>query len=357
MAGRQTDQDSLPLALSAGDPAGIGLDITLLAWHARARHRLPAFVVYGDADALRARAVALGLDVAVVAIDDPAAAAARFASALPVVQVALAAPVVAGRPDTRNGAAVIAAIEQATAAVATGTARALVTNPIAKSVLYDCGFAHPGHTEFLAELASRHFPGRSYTSVMMLAAAELRVVPLTIHVALHTVPAAITTAGIIATARIMQRALIDDFAIPAPRIAVAGLNPHAGENATMGTEDRDVIAPAVAALAAEGMVITGPHSADTLFHAAARARYDAVLAMYHDQALIPIKTLAFDRGVNVTLGLPFVRTSPDHGTAFDIAGTGKASPTSLIEALALAHDLGGRRISQSGKPHFAAAMR
>ena len=178
---------------------------------------------------------------------------------------------------------------------------------------------------------------------MMLASAELRVVPLTIHVALHKVPAAITVAAIATAARIMHRDLIDDFGIARPRIAVAGLNPHAGESGTMGTEDRDVIAPAVAMLAAEGLSITGPTSADTLFHAAARTRYDAVLAMYHDQALIPIKTLAFDRGVNVTLGLPFVRTSPDHGTAFDIVGTGTASPTSLIEALRLAHELGSRR--------------
>ena len=331
------------LALSAGEPAGIGLDIALAAWLARHELRLPKFAVYGDAGALRARASALGLAVSITEIAAPAAAYAVFAEALPVVPVPLAVPIVAGRPDSRNGPAVIAAIERATADVANGAASALVTNPIAKSVLYDAGFAHPGHTEFLAELAARHFPGRSYTSIMMLAAAELRVVPLTIHVALATVPAAITADAIMTAARIMHHALIADFGIAAPRIAVAGLNPHAGENGTMGREDRDVIAPAVTALAAEGLAVTGPHSADTLFHAAARARYDAVLAMYHDQALIPIKTLAFDRGVNVTLGLPFVRTSPDHGTAFDIAGTGTASPTSLIEALRLADAMGQRR--------------
>ena len=345
------------LALSAGEPAGIGLDITLLAWLTRERDRLPPFAVYGDPDAIAARARALGVTVELAIIDTPVSAGARFASALPVVPVPLAIPVVAGRPDARNGAGVIAAIERATSAVADGAASALVTNPIAKHVLYDAGFAHPGHTEFLAELAERHFPGRRYTAIMMLAAAELRVVPLTIHVALRTVPAAITGAAIATAARIMHRDLIDDFGIERPRIAVAGLNPHAGESGTMGTEDRDIIAPAVAMLAAEGLAISGPYSADTLFHAAARARYDAVLAMYHDQALIPIKTLAFDRGVNVTLGLPFVRTSPDHGTAFDIAGSGSASPTSLIEALRLAHTLGMRRLSAaSGRMNASAAQ-
>jgi 4-hydroxythreonine-4-phosphate dehydrogenase len=326
-----------PLALSGGEPAGIGPDITLAVWAGQRAEPVPHFAVFGDADTWLARSRQLGLDVPVVRVGSLVEAAARFAHALPVVDVPHACVSFAGQPDERNGSAVIASIVAATAAVARGEASALVTNPIAKSVLYAAGFGHPGHTEFLAELAGTHFPGRTFTSVMMLAAAELRVVPLTIHVALSYVPGLITRARIVETGRIMHVALRSDFGCAKPRIAVAGLNPHAGESGTMGTEDRDIIAPAIADLRAEGLDVTGPHSADTLFHAEARTRYDAVLAMYHDQALIPIKTLAFDRGVNVTLGLPFVRTSPDHGTAFDIAGTGRASPTSLREALRVAH--------------------
>ncbi len=334
----------LPLALTLGEPAGIGPDIALMAWHDRTRHQLPAFAAYGDASALADRARLLGLDAAIEVIGQAAHAPAVFDRALPVIDIALARPTQVGRPDSANGRAVITSIERATSDVARGAAAALVTGPIAKSVLYEAGFRHPGHTEFLAELAARHNPGPDYKPVMMLAAEELRVVPLTIHVALASVPAMITASSIIETCRIMHRALVSDFGIATPRIAVAGLNPHAGEDGTMGTEDRDVISPAIAALQAEGLAVTGPHSADTLFHDAARRRYDAALAMYHDQALIPIKTLAFDRGVNVTLGLPFVRTSPDHGTAFDIAGTGRASAISLIEALRLAHRLAARRL-------------
>lgn len=319
--------------LSGGDPAGIGPDIALSAWTHRLEHDVPAFAIYADAAVLADRASRLGLDVPIARSSDLANAVGAFPRALPVIDVPCTRPVIAGQPDSVNGGAVIAAIELATAAVASGKAAALVTNPIAKHVLYDAGFTHPGHTEFLAELAERHFPGRSYHSVMMLAAEELRVVPLTIHVALAAVPGMITPALIEETARILDAALRTDYGIATPRIAVAGLNPHAGENGTMGTEDRDVIAPAVARLRRAGLEIGGPYSGDTLFHAEARASYDAVIAMYHDQALIPLKTLAFDRGVNITLGLPFVRTSPDHGTAFDIAGTGRASAASLIAAL------------------------
>lgn len=321
------------LALTAGDPAGIGLDITIKAWSERRQRRIPPFVAYADHDSLRERASLLGVALASEAVDTPADASAMFERALPVVNVPLVEACVAGRPDSANGHAVIRSIEAAARAVIDGRAAALVTNPIAKHVLYDAGFTHPGHTEFLAELADRYGGGGPYTSVMMLAADELRVVPLTIHVPLSAVPALITVAHITRTARTLVEALERDYGIGRPRIAVAGLNPHAGENGSIGREDTDVIAPAVASLAAAGMSITGPHSADTLFHAEARARYDAVIAMYHDQALIPLKTLAFDRGVNITLGLPFVRTSPDHGTAFDIAGTGKASCESLITAL------------------------
>lgn len=333
----------LCLALSGGDPAGIGLDIALDAWLRRDTEGLPVFAIYADRDALASRARKLAIAVPLATIAAPINADEVFSHALPVVHVANALEAVPGKPDTANGRAVIAAIEQATADVAEGLAAALVTNPIAKHVLYAAGFSHPGHTEFLAELAARHFPGTAPVSVMMLAYDELRVVPLTIHVALSRVPGLIDRPSIERTGRIMHAALIRDFGLVRPRIAVAGLNPHAGENATMGTEERDIIEPAIAALRAEGLDVTGPHSADTLFHPAARERYDAVLAMYHDQALIPLKTLAFDRGVNITLGLPFVRTSPDHGTAFDIAGTGKASSASLVAALKVARDMALQR--------------
>ena len=335
------------LALSGGDPAGIGLDIALEAWSQRRAVPLPPFAIYADLNTLAARAQLIGLDVPLQAIAAPQSGSAEFAHALPVVHIANAHEVVPGKPSSGNGSAVIEAITRATADVAEGRAAALVTNPIAKHVLYAAGFSHPGHTEFLAELAARHFPGTAPVSVMMLAADELRVVPLTIHVALSRVPGLIDRGSIERTVRIMDAALRRDFGLSRPRIAVTGLNPHAGENATMGTEERDIIEPAIAALAAAGLLVSGPHSADTLFHEEARQRYDAVLAMYHDQALIPLKTLAFDRGVNITLGLPFVRTSPDHGTAFDIAGTGKASSASLIAALKVARDMARqRRIAQ-----------
>jgi len=257
--------------------------------------------------------------------------------------VALRSEAHPGRPDTSNAAAVIASIEAAVAAVALGEASAVVTNPIAKSVLYAAGFAHPGHTEFLGVLATRHHPGHKYHPVMMLACDALKVVPLTVHIALADVPRAVTRALIFDTVRITWDALRFDFGIDAPRIAVAGLNPHAGESGTIGREDEDVVGPAVRELRRQGLAITGPHPADTLFHAEARKTYDAVLCMYHDQALIPLKTIAFDTGVNITLGLPFVRTSPDHGTAFDIAGSGRARPESLIASLKLAEVMAGRR--------------
>jgi 4-hydroxythreonine-4-phosphate dehydrogenase len=247
-----------------------------------------------------------------------------------------------GSPDIGNAPAIIAAIEAVTAAVMLGEASAVVTNPIAKHVLRSADFPFPGHTEFLAALAERH-TGKPARPVMMLASHELRVVPLTVHCALVEVPKAITRVLIFETVRTTYAALRRDFGISAPRIAVAGLNPHAGEEGTMGREEVDTIAPAIADLRAEGLSVTGPHSADTLFHAAARRGYDAVVAMYHDQALIPLKTIGFDEGVNVTLGLPFVRTSPDHGTAFDIAGQGRASPSSFIEALKLASAIAAAR--------------
>ena len=331
------------LALTQGDPAGIGLDIAISAWSLRKEEALPPFAVFGDAQALRVRARALGIALAVAEVGNPAEAGQVFSKRLPVVPAPLAVAPAVGRPDPANAGAVIGAIEAATASVVRGEAGALVTLPIAKSVLAGAGFGHPGHTEFLAELAGRHYPGRRHTPVMMLVAEELRVVPLTIHVPLKAVPGLVTTERILTTVRIMHQSLIEAFGIGSPRIAIAGLNPHAGEDGTMGAEEREVIGPAAAALRAEGLDVRGPLSADTLFRAEARKRYDAALAMYHDQALIPLKTLAFDRGVNVTLGLPFVRTSPDHGTAFDIAGSGRASPASLIAALKLASQMAARR--------------
>jgi 4-hydroxythreonine-4-phosphate dehydrogenase len=326
-----------------GDPAGIGLEITLMAWRDRFEAAVPPFVVFADADALTARARSIGLDAPVVVMDTLQGAAGVFADRLPVCCVRLAAEAHPGRPDAANGAAIIAAIEAGAAAVINGEAAALVTNPIAKSVLYRAGFEHPGHTEFLAHLAERHQPGRRFQPVMMLVADELRVVPLTVHIPLAQVPKAITRAAILDAVRTIWKALRRDFVLPNPRIAVAGLNPHAGEAGTLGREEEEVIAPAIRELKSEGLSITGPYPADTLFHEGARKRYDVALCMFHDQALIPFKTLAFETGVNVTLGLPFVRTSPDHGTAFDIAGRGSASPKSLIASLKLAATLSARR--------------
>jgi 4-hydroxythreonine-4-phosphate dehydrogenase len=256
-----------------------------------------------------------------------------------VLPIALPVAPTPGEPRQENAAAVIGAIDRAVTLVREGRAAAVVTNPINKKVLTDSGFKHPGHTEYLAELAG------GGTAVMMLACAELRVVPVTIHLPLTQAVAALTTEAIFTAGRITAAALRRDFAIDRPRLAIAGLNPHAGEGGTLGREDIEIVAPAVAALQHEGIAATGPLAADTMFHAAARRHYDVALCMYHDQALIPIKTIDFDRGVNVTLGLPFIRTSPDHGTAFDIAGKGIANPASLIAALTLA---GKMATSRSG---------
>ncbi len=327
---------SLPLAVSMGDPAGIGLDIVLSALAQDNVGELPALMLYGDPQAIAARAALLNLAVPVVEVSSASGTTALRPGELAVFPVRCAVPPVPGRPGTANAPAIIQAIELATAAVAAGTAAALVTNPIAKATLTAAGFPHPGHTEFLAELAERHFPGRRWTSVMMLASDELRVVPLTVHVPLARVSSLVTASRICETARITVADLALRFGIAKPRLWVCGLNPHAGESGTLGREEIEIIAPAIATLRAEGLDVEGPYPADTMFHTAARARYDAVIAMYHDQALIPLKTLAFDSGVNVTLGLPFVRTSPDHGTAFDIAGSGRANPASFVAALRLA---------------------
>ncbi|GJD63275.1 4-hydroxythreonine-4-phosphate dehydrogenase PdxA [Methylobacterium frigidaeris] len=324
------------LALTQGDPAGIGPEITLRAWLAREEHGLSPFFVIGDPDFLERIAARLGLAVPLADVT-PKTAADAYARALPVVRLPDGITVAAepGTPDPASAAGTLASIEEAVRLVRAGLAPALVTNPIAKHVLYAAGFRHPGHTEYLAALAAE--PGATPpTPVMLLWSEELAVVPVTIHVALRRVPELLTADLVVETARIVDRDMRARFGLSAPRLVLAGLNPHAGEAGTMGTEDRDVLAPAIERLRAEGIAITGPHPADTLFHARARATYDVALAPTHDQALIPIKTLAFDEGVNVTLGLPFLRTSPDHGTAFDIAGKGLAKPDSLVAALKLA---------------------
>ncbi len=331
---------ALPLALTIGEPAGIGADLTLGVWRQRAELALPAFYVVGDADFLARRARALGLDVPMAEVA-PAQASEAFARALPVVPLGLPITAAPGKPDDTSAPAAIAAIKRAVKDVLAGEAAALVTNPVAKSVLTRAGFADPGHTEFLGRLVEEA-TGAKVRPVMMLWSPELAVVPVTIHIPLRRVFSVLTTPLIVETGRIVARDLKARFGIARPRLAVAGLNPHAGEDGTIGTEDRDIVAPAVKQLQAEGIDAVGPLSADTLFHAAARARYDVALCMYHDQALIPIKTLAFDHGVNVTLGLPFVRTSPDHGTAFDLAGTGKADASSLVAALKLAARLAAK---------------
>jgi 4-hydroxythreonine-4-phosphate dehydrogenase len=333
-----------PLALTLGDPAGIGPDITLLAWQARKRGQVPPFVLFGDEGVLAARAETLGLSVPIRGVSEPDTALRVFADALPVLPIPVAGTVAAGRPDTRSMAAVKQSIEQAVRFVRLGEARAVVTNPISKAALYGSGFAFPGHTEYLAALAASD--GRTYQPVMMLVSGPLKAVPVTIHVALKDVPSLLNADLILATIRVTAKGLRRFFGIERPRIAVSGLNPHSGEDGNLGREEINIIGPALETAREEGFEVTGPHPADTMFHTSARNTYDVAICMYHDQALVPFKTLAFEEGVNVTLGLPFVRTSPDHGTAFSIAGTGKANPRSLIEALRLADTM--NRTAESG---------
>ena len=323
-----------PLALTLGDPAGIGPDITLLAWLAREREALPVFALLGDPDLMATRAASLGLQVPIARISALGEAPRHFPDALPVLPIPLAAPVRPGAPDVASVPAVQRSIEEAVRLALAGEAAAVVTNPISKATLYRGGFTFPGHTEYLASLAKGD--DVAPLPVMMLVGADLRVVPVTIHIPLRDVPGALNADLVLATIEITARDLSRLFGIARPRLAVTGLNPHAGEDGGLGREEIEIVAPAIAVARAKGLDVTGPHPADTLFHGAARKTYDAVIAMYHDQALIPVKALAFDTGVNVTLGLPFIRTSPDHGTAFALAGTGKASPASLIAALRLA---------------------
>ncbi|TDH60931.1 4-hydroxythreonine-4-phosphate dehydrogenase PdxA [Dankookia rubra] len=318
-----------PLALTMGEPAGVGGEIAIKAWH-QLRQTGPGFFLIDDAERLSGAPVRR--------IEHPEQAAAAFAGALPVLHRPLPARSVPGRLDPANAPAVIAAIDEAVALAKAGRAAGIVTNPIQKSALYAAGFAHPGHTEYLAEIAGTGVP-----PVMLLACPELRVVPVTIHEPLRQAIARLTPDLIVECARLTAAGLRRDFGIAAPRLAIAGLNPHAGEDGTIGTEDRDIVAPAVAALRAEGIDARGPVPPDTMFTAKARPGYDVALGLYHDQALIPIKTLDMTGGVNVTLGLSIVRTSPDHGTALDISGRGVAHPGSLVAAIRLAAEIAAHR--------------
>jgi len=320
-----------------GDPAGIGGELTLRAWLAL-RGNGHSFVALDDPQRLVSLARTLDLNVPIEVVQGPSAAGGVFAGALPVMPVPLAVQPLAGRPDDANAPAIVASIERAAALSLSGAAGGVVTNPINKAALYRAGFAFPGHTEFLASLTNA-----VNRQVMMLVSPDLRVVPVTVHASLRNSIAMLTTEMILAASRTTAAALRDEFGIARPRLAVAGLNPHAGEQGALGEEEAAIISPAIATLRAEGIDVSGPWPPDTMFTRLARAHYDVAICMYHDQALIPLKTLDMDHGVNVTLGLPIVRTSPDHGTAYDIAGKGIADPASLIAALALAAELAERR--------------
>ncbi|MDA7946680.1 MAG: 4-hydroxythreonine-4-phosphate dehydrogenase PdxA [Hyphomicrobiaceae bacterium] len=325
-----------------GDPAGIGPDCTLFAWSARNKANLPPFALIGDPAVFSARSEALGLNVPVVEIDKPEDAVEAFAQALPVFSLRLPHAITAGVPDETSAAVIIEAIKVGFEWTRDRRTVALVTNPINKKLLMEAGFSHPGHTEFLAQLCSQgeHVP----RPVMLLTSGNLRAVPVTVHIPHKDVSAALSEQLIVETVEIVARAFPDLFDIASPRIGVTGLNPHAGEDGTLGREELDVIIPAIGTLQDRNIAVTGPLSADAAFQERVRRQFDVIVAMYHDQALIPVKTLAFDRTVNTTLGLPIVRTSPDHGTAYELAGTGDAHPGSLIEALRLAQSMANRQL-------------
>ena len=329
-----------PLALTMGEPAGVGPEIIARAWTALKGGDGPAFVVVGDAALMRTQGVP------VKTVTAPSDAAAVFGRAVPVLDVPLPAPVRPGRPEAANAASVADWIEQAVNLAMGGEVAGVVTAPIAKAPLYAAGFRFPGHTEFIADLtADAPFSGVR-GPVMMLTAKDLRACLVTIHAPLAEVPELVTAERIARTARVVHEAMQRDFGIARPRLALAALNPHAGESGAIGLEEIEVLGPAAAALRAEGIAITDPLPADTLFHDEARTGYDAVLCLYHDQALIPVKTLDFWGGVNATLGLPVVRTSPDHGTGFDIAGKGVARADSLIAAVKLAGEMAAARTAR-----------
>jgi len=329
--------DLNPLALTCGEPAGIAPEITAKAWLALRDASAATFFLIGDDDYFSSRAALAGITIATTKISAPQEAHGVFAAALPILHRPLASHPKPGVIDPATAKGVIAAIDEGVALVMAGKAAALVTNPIQKEALYSAGFRHQGHTDYLAALAGK--TGHKTHEVMMLVARDLRTVPLTVHIPFKDVLAALGPEMIVSQAHVVANDLQKYFGIMRPRIAFTGLNPHAGENGTMGREEQTIIIPAINQLRAEGLAVSGPLPADTAFHEEARANYDAILCMYHDQALIPVKTLDFHGGVNVTLGLLFIRTSPDHGTALGIAGTGKANPQSLIAALKLAGEM------------------
>jgi 4-hydroxythreonine-4-phosphate dehydrogenase len=328
-----------------GDPAGIGLEIALKAWMARAREQLPPFALIGDPAALKRACARLNNDAAIATISTLRETGAAFADALPVIALDLAEAETLGAPAPANARAIIEAIKQGVEFCLSGDAGALVTLPIAKAPLQAAGFGFPGHTEFIAHLTRDVRLDGPGGPLMMLACARLRVALVTIHHPLSSVAGLITRERIMHCARVLAAALRTDFAIPDPRIALAALNPHAGESGMMGREEIDILNPAAEALRAEGIAITNAMPSDTMFHPEARARYDCALCLYHDQALIPLKTIDFWGGVNITLGLPIVRTSPDHGAGFDIAGQNKANPQSFINALKAARAMADARAS------------
>jgi 4-hydroxythreonine-4-phosphate dehydrogenase len=341
------DPHQLPLAVTMGEPAGIGPDLIMRLYAARQHLGLRPFLLYGHLDFLRARANRLGLKIQ-LAPSNAAGASSLFPDALPVAHVEGLVPDKPGDPTPLSGKVVIEAIAGAVHATLNGSARGIVTAPIHKAVLYAAGFKHPGHTEYLAALCDNG--SGAPLPIMMLAHDQFRVVPATIHVPLKDVPELVTYDLLVATGRIVAQSLRTRFGLVAPRIGFAGLNPHAGESGTIGREDAEIVGPAIAQLVREEIAAEGPFPADTLFYPAHWRKYDAVVAMYHDQALIPIKTVAFEEAVNVTLGLPIVRTSPDHGTAFDLAGTGKGSTASFLAALRLADRLtGGGKLQEAAE--------
>ena len=327
----------LPVAVTMGDPAGIGGEITLMTWRDH-RTDLPPFYLLDDPSRLERLAQRTGIDVPVTEISDPGDAAAVAGNALPVMKLSRAVAALPGDDSTSDGLMVIESIDRAIDAAMDGSTAGMATNPIQKSRLYDAGFTAPGHTEYLGERA-----GLSAPPVMLLAGPNLKVVPVTIHLSLKDAIAALTEDEIVRTLEITIASLRSDFGIQRPRIAVSGLNPHAGESGHMGREEIEIIAPAIERLSDTDADVRGPLAGDTMFHEDARGTYDVAVCMYHDQALIPMKTLDFDNGVNVSVGLPFVRTSPDHGTAYNIAGTATANPTSLVSAIRMAGEIAACR--------------
>ncbi len=346
-----------PIAMTMGEPAGIGVEIALKAWSRRAIYDLQPFYLIADLDLVREAAAVLaaamaptrGKTLKVIEIASPAQCIDHFEQGLPVLPRPLAEKPVPGVLNKANAAAVLGAIETAVEHVRSGQAAAIVTNPIQKSVLHEAGFGHPGHTEYLAELC-----GAEHPPVMMLSCPGLKTVPVTIHLALEDAIAALTTEMIVEQAVITAEALDRDLGFRPPRLAIAGLNPHAGEAGDMGRAEIEIIQPAIEQLRARGISVIGPMASDSMFHEAARDTYDVAICMYHDQALIPVKALGFEYGINVTLGLPIVRTSPDHGTALDIAGKGRANSLSLTSAVAYAGLIARYRAQTAGAPQGTA---